>query len=165
MPLRQVVPDREPGLTTADDHCLDVLCAAAGTLVAIPFASSCLLICSSLLTFLDLISCRIHPPEDTRISGDGSDNSGPLQSRMRQEASHHFRCRPWPVPALAWSRRSVYAPRISSVFRPVADVVPGRVVVPSVYLSEPGTVEVNRDGWYSRRVGNPVDTPLIRQHG
>src|SRR5918994_4999017 len=50
------------------------------------------------------------------------------------------------------------------VFRSITDVVLGRVVTPPVYLPEPGPVEVHRDGWLSRRVAQPVDAPIVRQH-
>ena len=51
-----------------------------------------------------------------------------------------------------------------SVLVTVTDVISRRVVVPSVYLSEPGTVEMDRDGRSRRRIANPVDAPLIRQY-
>src|SRR5215217_9105618 len=62
----------------------------------------------------------------------------------------------------------VYVPPASltsSILRTVADVVLGRVVVPSVYLTKPGTVKVHRDGWLLRLVTDPVNTPFVRQHG
>src|SRR5215211_9353196 len=62
----------------------------------------------------------------------------------------------------------VYVPPASltsSSLRTVADVVLGRVVVPPVYLTKPGTVKVHRDGWFFGRVTYPVNAPLVRQHG
>jgi hypothetical protein len=47
---------------------------------------------------------------------------------------------------------------------PVADVVLGRVVVSPVYLPEPGTVKVHRDGRFFGRVTNPVNALLVRQN-
>jgi hypothetical protein len=61
----------------------------------------------------------------------------------------------------------------SSILRPVADVVLGRVVVPPVYLPEPRTVQVHRDGrllgWVTNRVNAPsyrstVEIPSSRPH-
>jgi hypothetical protein len=49
--------------------------------------------------------------------------------------------------------------------RPVADVVLGRVVVSPVYLSEPGTVKVHRDGRFVVRVTNPVNALVSWQQG
>src|SRR5829696_2265204 len=51
------------------------------------------------------------------------------------------------------------------IFRPIADVVLGRIVIPPVYLPKPGTVKVYGDGWFFGLVTYPVNTPLIRQHG
>src|SRR5215203_3798605 len=59
---------------------------------------------------------------------------------------------------------TVYTPLTSSILRPVADVVLGRVVVPAIYLPKPRTVKVHRDGWRSGRVTHPVNAPLVRQH-
>jgi hypothetical protein len=52
-----------------------------------------------------------------------------------------------------------------SVVWPVANVVSGRIVVPSVYLTKPGAVKVNRDGRFFFRVTNPMNAPFIRQQG
>ena len=57
----------------------------------------------------------------------------------------------------------IYLP--PSVVRSVADVVLRRIVVPPVYFPEPRTVQVNRDGRLLRWVTDPVNTPLVRQHG
>ena len=51
-----------------------------------------------------------------------------------------------------------------SILLPVADVVSGRVVVPPVYLPEPGTVEVHRDGRFFGRITNPVNASLVWQN-
>jgi hypothetical protein len=51
------------------------------------------------------------------------------------------------------------------IVRPVADVVLGRVVVSPVYLPEPGTVKVHRDGRFFGRVTDPVDALVSWQHG
>src|SRR5215211_6973237 len=65
----------------------------------------------------------------------------------------------------AGSLGSVYAPPISSIIGPVADIVSGRVVVTPVYLPEPGSVKVHRNGRFIGRITYPVNASLIRQHG
>jgi len=48
---------------------------------------------------------------------------------------------------------------------PVTNVVLGRIVVSPVYLTKPGAVEVHGDGRFCCRISNPVNAPLLRQHG
>src|SRR5215213_3205648 len=83
--------------------------------------------------------------------------------------------RPVSVPVPEWSRLPPFLlngksrcrrnTAASPIFRPIADVFLGRVVVPPVYLPKPGTVKVHGDGWFFGLVTYPVNTPLIRQHG
>src|SRR5215213_2399244 len=84
------------------------------------------------------------------------------QLARHDEVGHYIQsvCRPYQM-----LLRPVYAPLSSSILQPVADVVLGRVVVPTVNLPKPGTVKVHRDGWRFGGVAYPVNAPLIWQHG
>src|SRR5829696_3870652 len=51
------------------------------------------------------------------------------------------------------------------VFRPVADVLAGGVVVAAVHLSYPRSIKVHRDRRAPARVPYPVDAPVKRLDG